>query len=118
MLQLSSLLDLNFSFLANFNTSILIDELNIYNYFFYQTHVFLFIKFNSLERINLKVCPQLLLCDTGFGYFWCKYSRCNLKKEGKAEILIMSLSGISCFIWLRCGNSKEIVGRGQLSHFK
>ena len=48
MLQLSSLLDLNFSFLANFNTSIFIDELNIHNYFFYQTHVFLFIKFNSL----------------------------------------------------------------------
>ena len=44
MLQLSRLLDLNFSFLANFNTSIFIDELNIDNYFFYQTHVFLFMK--------------------------------------------------------------------------
>ena len=47
MLQLSSLLDLNFSFLANFSTSIFINELNIHD-FFYQTHVFLFIKFNSL----------------------------------------------------------------------
>ena len=48
ILQLSSLLDLNFSFLANFDTSNFIDELNIQNYFFYQTHVFLFIKFSCL----------------------------------------------------------------------
>ena len=59
----------------------------------------------------MKVCPQLLLCDTGFGYYWCKYSRCNLEKEGKAEILITSLSGISYFMWLQCGNRKEIVER-------
>ena len=62
MLQLSSPLDLNFSFLktyytnvANFNSRTFIDELNIHNNVFHQIYSFLFIKLNSSE-LNF-VCP-------------------------------------------------------------
>ena len=83
-MQPLSFLDLNFSFFANFNTSNFIDELNIHNYFFYQTH-FPVYKIQFFITYQLEGLSTITLVIQDLAIFGANTPDATLKKKGKQK---------------------------------